>query len=218
MTDEPPKKRSNGALMKTLRDVEEQNKFDKAKNFRLLVVLPKEGLPYKVVNTDNFYINKFYNFTLDEDVNQDFLHRHVNLKDNDKLFEWETINDETKMINLKGVIPLWSYLVVTLLQIPSKKTFPRTSTCPKRLFPDECGLVDIDSRWLKTRLRFTSVESLIAISNKSVEVQQEVGHHIGSHFDMVTLCDSEGLASEDFQSYLNYVGLYVHLHNQVSER
>ena len=113
---------------------------------------------------------------------------------------------------------MWSYIVVTLLTIPSKKIFPRTSSCPKRLFPEECGLVDIDLRWLKTRLRFTSVQSLITISNESVDVQQEVGHHIGSNFDMITLCDSEGLASSDLHSYLNFVGLYVHLHNQVSER
>ena len=218
MTDEPPKKRSNGARMKTVREMEEQNKVDKAKNFRLLVVLPNEGLPYKVVNTDNYYINKFYNFTSDKDVNIDFLNRYVSSNVNDNLFQWETNKDESKTITLKGIIPLWSYIVVTLLTLPSNKIFPRTSSCPKKLFPDECGLVDIDLRSLKTRLRFTSVQSLISISNKSVDIQEEVGHHIGSNFNMITLCDSEGLASEDFQSFLNYVGLYVHLHNQVSER
>ena len=221
MADEPPTKRRHNERWKTKRDIEEKTRNDRAKQFRVLVTLPAKGLPYNVVNKDNYYIKNFYKFTLDNDVKQDFLHEYVddnnnNNNNNNNLFEWETIDDDTKKITLKGVLPLWSYLVVSLLQVPSNKIFPKHSSCPERLFPEENGLVDIDLRLLKTKLRFTSVESLVSISIDSIEVKEKVGRLIGSNFDMISLCDSEGLASEDFRSYLDYIGLYVHLHNQVS--
>lgn len=214
--DEPPRKKSTPMdRMKNIRGDQTHNKFERGKDFRVLVVLGKRGLPYKVNTKDNKYVNEFYKYTNDDVVNKDYLQEYIQGEDERYLFDWNTSNGNDHTTTLMSIVPLCMYCVLVLLQGQPQRLFPTITSCPKGVFDkDEPDCIDIQV--LRNNLRFTNVESLICISQADESVKDEVARLIGTNFEFICLCDSEGLGLDDFKSYLDYISLYVHIKNQVS--
>jgi hypothetical protein len=192
------------------------DKYRDGKLFRILVILSVKGLPYKITTSENDYIDRFYDFTNDDDVNSDYFEEYINNEPIIPLFNWNELENGRSQIIMKGIIPLWSYFVILLLQISPQKLYPRTTSCPTEIFKNGNTNESEINHNLKNRLRFTNVETLVSISKSEESTKEEVGKIIGDNFDMVVLCDSEGLNFDDFKSYLDFIGMYVNLRNQVS--
>ena len=187
------KRKSNNMQMQKVRKAKKTHKQIRDADFRMLVILSECNVNEFSVNEDDHDLcAHFKDFTLNQNVNTDFVLQALRDGDDDSgLFRWVHTKGEgsgMKITNKFGIIPIWAFLVCVLLCIEVEEKHLRINS---ETFPDCTTVVEK----VKQMVRFTTSDAMARLAIRDPDGKQDIASKIGSNFEMVVVTGAAGFCS-----------------------
>ena len=178
-------RKSKKTQMQKVRKSKKTHKQNCDADFRMLVILSESNVnEFSVNENDHDLCTHFKDFTLNQNVNTDFVEQALRDGDDDsELFQWVPSKGEgsgMKITTKFGIIPIWAFLVCVLLCVEveephlqiNSKTFPNCTTVVEKVIQ---------------MVRFTTSDAMARLANSTPDGKHEIASKIGSKFEMVVV-------------------------------
>ena len=180
--------------MQKVRQLEKEYTQKRDNDFRMLIILCESDVnKFSMKEDDHVLCKHFKDFTMDQNVNTDFVQQAFgDAENNSKFFQWEPIEHEgsgMKLENLYGIIPIWAFLVCVLLCVGVESS---------HIEFDHSALANCERvvEKVKKMVRFTTSNEMGRVANSSLVQKDSIASEIGSNFEMVVVT-----GGQEFYSY-----------------